>query len=78
MFALGFMLQHRLRLGSGAISGDFDGSGPRFPSKRCLPCEFSDLGTVRPCMCCGLVVTVPGYRSRGPVSIPGATRSSEK
>jgi hypothetical protein len=27
---------------------------------------------------CGLVVTVPGYRSRGPGSIPGATRFSEK
>jgi hypothetical protein len=26
---------------------------------------------------CGLVVTVPGYRSRGPGSIPGATRFSE-
>jgi hypothetical protein len=26
---------------------------------------------------CGLVVTVPGYRSRGPRSIPGATRFSE-
>jgi hypothetical protein len=34
------------------------------------------------CLCayrlCGLVVRVPGYRSRGPVSIPGATRFSEK
>jgi hypothetical protein len=27
---------------------------------------------------CGLVVTVPGYRSISPVSIPGATRLSEK
>jgi hypothetical protein len=27
---------------------------------------------------CGLVVRVPGYRSRGPGSIPGATISSEK
>jgi hypothetical protein len=26
----------------------------------------------------GIVVTVPGYRSRGPGSIPGATRFSEK
>jgi hypothetical protein len=26
----------------------------------------------------GLVVRVPGYRSRGPGSIPGATRLSEK
>jgi hypothetical protein len=26
----------------------------------------------------GLVVGVPGYRSRGPGSIPGATRFSEK
>jgi hypothetical protein len=28
-------------------------------------------------LCC-LVVRVPGYRSSGPGSIPGATRSSEK
>jgi hypothetical protein len=27
---------------------------------------------------CGLVVRVPGYRSRGPGSIPGAVRFSEK
>jgi hypothetical protein len=27
---------------------------------------------------CGLVVGVLGYRSRGPDSIPGATRFSEK
>jgi hypothetical protein len=27
---------------------------------------------------CGLVVRVPGYRSRGPCTIPGATRFSEK
>jgi hypothetical protein len=27
---------------------------------------------------CGLVVRVPGYRSRDPGSIPGATRCSEK
>jgi hypothetical protein len=27
---------------------------------------------------CGLVVRVPGYRFRGPGSIPGTTRSSEK
>jgi hypothetical protein len=27
---------------------------------------------------CGLVVRVPGYRSRGPGSILGATRFSEK
>jgi hypothetical protein len=27
---------------------------------------------------CGLVVTVSGYRSRGPGSIPDATRFSEK
>jgi hypothetical protein len=27
---------------------------------------------------CGLLVRVPGYRSRGPGSIPGATRFSEK
>jgi hypothetical protein len=27
---------------------------------------------------CDLVVRVPGYRSRGPGSIPGASRVSEK
>jgi hypothetical protein len=27
---------------------------------------------------CGIVLRVPGYRSRGPGSIPGATRFSEK
>jgi hypothetical protein len=27
---------------------------------------------------CGLVVRVPGYRSKVPLSIPGATRFSEK
>jgi hypothetical protein len=27
---------------------------------------------------CGLAVRVPGYRSRGPGSIPGATTFSEK
>jgi hypothetical protein len=27
---------------------------------------------------CGLVVRVPGYKSRGPGSIPGTTRFSEK
>jgi hypothetical protein len=27
---------------------------------------------------CGLVVRIPVYRSRGPVSIPGATRFYEK
>jgi hypothetical protein len=27
---------------------------------------------------CGLVARVPGYRSRGPGSIPSATRFSEK
>jgi hypothetical protein len=32
---------------------------------------------IKPCLC-GLVVRVPGYRSRGPDSIPNATRFSEK
>jgi hypothetical protein len=32
---------------------------------------------VRWCLC-GLVVRVPGYRSRDPCSIPGAARFSEK
>jgi hypothetical protein len=27
---------------------------------------------------CGLVIRVPGHRSRGPCSIPGATRFPEK
>jgi hypothetical protein len=30
------------------------------------------------CVLCGLVVRVPGYRSRGPASFSGATRFSEK
>jgi hypothetical protein len=30
------------------------------------------------CVVCGLVVRVPGYRSRGLGSISGATRFSEK
>jgi hypothetical protein len=33
--------------------------------------------TYRGCLC-GQVVRVPGYRSRGPGSIPGSTRFSEK
>jgi hypothetical protein len=37
------------------------------------------LTSTTPPMClCGLVVRVPGYRSRGPGSIPGAIRFSEK
>jgi hypothetical protein len=34
-------------------------------------CELNKLAWDRPC---GLVVRVPGYRSRGPGSIPGTTR----
>jgi hypothetical protein len=34
--------------------------------------------TVKKDRLCGLVVRVPGYRSRGQGSIPGATRFSEK
>jgi hypothetical protein len=50
--------------------------------------EFSDRFYVEYCIVlllaivlvrlCGLVVRVPGYRSRGPGSIPGTTRFSEK
>jgi hypothetical protein len=32
----------------------------------------------KPDRLCGLAVGVPGYRSRGPGSIPGATRFSEE
>jgi hypothetical protein len=39
---------------------------------------FSPCVTKRKDRLCGLVVRVPGYRSRGPGSIPGATRFSEK
>jgi hypothetical protein len=38
---------------------------------------FENLATISNCLC-GLVIRVPGYRSRGPGSIPGATRYSEK
>jgi hypothetical protein len=34
--------------------------------------------TFRITILCGLVFRVPGYRSRGPGSIPGAIRFSEK
>jgi hypothetical protein len=33
--------------------------------------------TINFCRLCGLVVTAPDYRSRGPSSIPGATAFSE-
>jgi hypothetical protein len=34
---------------------------------------------IRMCVpCCGLVVRVPGYRSKGPGSIPGSTNFSQK
>jgi hypothetical protein len=44
-------------------------------------CSTSQLYTYRNTIydrLCGLVVRVPGYRSRGPGSIPSATRFSEK
>jgi hypothetical protein len=37
-------------------------------------CKIEDLVAVL----CSLVVSFPGYRSRGPGSIPSATRFSEK
>jgi hypothetical protein len=40
--------------------------------------KSSDSGLEKQDHLCGLVVRVPGYRSRGPGSIPGATRLSEK
>jgi hypothetical protein len=44
----------------------------RFPIK---PSDFFfSIYAIRPDRLCGLVVRVPGYRSRGPGSIPGATR----
>jgi hypothetical protein len=43
------------------------------------PRSFSQIFVDRPIdRLCGLVVRVPGYRSRGPGSIPGTTRFSEK
>jgi hypothetical protein len=39
---------------------------------------FRSVGTVILDRLCGLVVRVPGYRSRGPGSIPGTTKFSEK
>jgi hypothetical protein len=39
---------------------------------------FSRLAYLHVDHLCGLVVRVPGYRSRGPGSIPGATRFCEK
>jgi hypothetical protein len=43
-----------------------------------LTSSQSDLNIVHRDFLCGLVVIVPGYISRGPVSIPGATRFAEK
>jgi hypothetical protein len=40
--------------------------------------EFSGAMQSRNDRLCGLVASVPRYRSRGPGSIPGATRFSEK
>jgi hypothetical protein len=40
--------------------------------------EFIDVREKRVDRLCGLEVRVPDYRSRGPGSIPGATRFSEK
>jgi hypothetical protein len=37
----------------------------------------SDLLVLSPDRLCGLIVRVPGYRSRGPGSIPCTTRFSE-
>jgi hypothetical protein len=42
-----------------------------------IPVEFSDDALLVDRLC-GLVVGVPGYRSRGSGSIPGATRFTEK
>jgi hypothetical protein len=39
---------------------------------------YGFLGELSASPLCGLVVRVPGYRSRGSGSIPGATRFSEK
>jgi hypothetical protein len=47
-----------------------------------LTCAFIQRLSLRnfptSCVLCRLDVRVPGYRSRGPSSIPGATRFSEK
>jgi hypothetical protein len=43
-------------------------------------CKFLKMNHKKHCRykCCGLVVRVPGYRSKGPGSVLGATRFSEK
>jgi hypothetical protein len=43
-----------------------------------FPADFKNSGLGRCDRLCGLVVRVPGYRSRGPGSIPRTTRFSEK
>jgi hypothetical protein len=43
-----------------------------------LKFEFNILNSIMFDRLCGLVVRVSGYRSRGPGSIPGPTRFSEK
>jgi hypothetical protein len=54
-----------------AIQGDF------MVDSLALEQFFPWVSYIFPCFC-GLVVKVPGYRYRGPDSIPGATRFSEK
>jgi hypothetical protein len=46
------------------------------PSSRTMALEFTQPLTETSTS--GLVIKVPGYRSRGPDSIPSATRFSEK
>jgi hypothetical protein len=40
--------------------------------------EYFSVAYSRDFSLCGVLVRVPGYRSRGPASIPGTTRFSEK
>jgi hypothetical protein len=41
-------------------------------------CNIPGVNNVLGYRLCGIVVIVPGYRSKGPGSIPNATRFSEK
>jgi hypothetical protein len=54
-----------------SIVQDLEECGIKGPSINIHYCDILD-------PLCGLVVRVPGYRSRGPGTIPGTTRFPEK
>jgi hypothetical protein len=74
-YFLSSMLSTMVR-GSKPIQASYVQAVPKFPSLQYWVSEHF-LNFVA-CRLCDLVVRVPGYRSRGPNSIPGATRLSEK